>query len=198
MKKSDYARFKHTFEAAHGQQIPSPFSTLLSGRVDYALVLECLNNWKEQSIQDDPLLKDIHHWLISEVDPEEIENNQQIPDAYLQGLRVLGCMRARIPEEYGGLGISQCGYSRLLEKVGSRSEVLALVVSVQQLGVAQGLLSLKKLERKQPEGNTQGEALRRKYLKKLAEDAIWRILSDHSRVGIRPKPPANNRHRFSG
>ena len=172
MKKSDYARFKNTFEAAHGQQIPSPFSKLLSGEVDYALISECLDDWKDQLIEDDPLLKDIHGWLDSEVDPEKIEDNQQIPDAYLQGLRLLECMRARIPEEYGGLGISQCRYSRLLEKVGSWSEVLALVVSVQQLGVAQGLLSLKKLELKQAGENIQGEALRRKYLKKLAENAI--------------------------
>jgi len=172
VKQSDYARFKDTFEAAHGQQIPSPFSKQLSGQVGYTLVAECLAYWKEQSVEDDPLLKDARQWLISEVDPEEIENHQQIPDAYLQGLRRLGCMHARIPEEYGGLGISQCRYSRLLEKIGSCSEVLALVVSVQQLGVAQGLLSLKKLELKQGKTNEQGEALRRRYLKRLAEDAI--------------------------
>ena len=172
MNRIDYARFKNTFEAAHGQQTPSPFSKLLSGQVDYALVLQCLDGWKEQLIKNDPLLTDIHRWLVSVVNPEEIEDNQQIPNAYLQGLRSLGCMRARIPKEYGGLGISQCRYSRLLEEVGSWSEVLALVVSVQQLGVVQSLLSLKKLERKQSDGNRQGEELRRKYLKKLAEDAI--------------------------
>jgi alkylation response protein AidB-like acyl-CoA dehydrogenase len=200
VKKSDFARFKETFEAAHGQQSPSPFSTLLSGRVDYGLVSRCLADWKEQSVEDAPLLDDVHQWLVSEVDPEEIENQQQIPDAYLQGLRRLGCMRARIPEENGGLGLSQCRYSRLLEKIGSWSEVLALVVSVQQLGVAQGLLSLKKLELRQGGEEERGEALRRRYLKRLAEDAIGAFClttpetgSDPSRMQTTAAASANGR-----
>jgi len=172
VNQSDYAHFKTTFEVAHGQQILSPFSTLFSGRVDYALISECLDNWKEQITRDDPLLNDIQRWLVSAVDPEKIENDQQIPDEYLHGLRKLGCLRARIPKEYGGLGISQCRYSHLLEEVGSWSEVLALIISVQQLGVVQGLLSLKKLESQRSEGNRQGEALRRFYLEKLAENSI--------------------------
>ena len=76
----------------------------------------------------------------------------------------------KFPEQYGGLGVSQCTFSRLLELIGSYSEVLALVVSVQQLGVAQGLLSLKKLESAATQ--PQGEQLRIKYLKKLADNAI--------------------------
>ena len=171
MKISDYERFKNTFESAHGQQSYSPFSKLLTGQIDYSAIAYCLNDWKNKTDKADPLLNKLHDWLESEVDPERIENESQIPDAYMQGLRKLDCLRARIPEQYGGLGLSQCRYSQLLEKLGSRSEVLALVVSVQQLGVAQGLLSSQKLERK-PEQQRQGEALRNKYLKQLASNAI--------------------------
>ena len=120
MKQSDYQRFKNTFESAHGKQSPSPFSKLFSGQIDYTLIARCLTSWKMQAEQPDSLLEDIQRWLLT-VDPEKIEVNAQIPDSYLQGLRLLNCMRARIPEKYGGLGISQCQYSRLLEKIGSWS-----------------------------------------------------------------------------
>ncbi len=171
MNTSDYERFKNTFESAHGQQQRSPLSTLLTGQIDYLAIDCCLDNWKNNTAKADLLLVKLHDWLELEVDPERIENESQIPDAYMQGLRKMDCLRARIPEQYGGLGLSQCRYSQLLEKLGSRSEVLALVVSVQQLGVAQGLLSLQKLERT-PEQQQSGEALRNKYLKQLASNAI--------------------------
>jgi alkylation response protein AidB-like acyl-CoA dehydrogenase len=171
VNQSAYQRFKNTFESAHGKQTPSPFSKLMSGQIDYALIAKCLANWKIQADPTNPLLDEIQHWLLAEVDPEKIEEKAQIPDSYLQGLRLLNCMRARIPEQYGGLGISQCQYSRLLEKLGSWSEVLALVVSVQQLGVAQGLLSAHKLEQQRGEAEHQSEKLRSHYLRKLAEDA---------------------------
>ncbi len=171
MNVSDYERFKNTFESAHGQQQPSPFSKLLTGQIDYSAIIHCLDDWKNNTDKTDPLLNKLHDWLESDVDPERIENDAQIPDAYMQGLRKSDCLRARIPQQYGGLGLSQCRYSQLLEKLGSRSEVLALVVSVQQLGVAQGLLSSQKLERK-PEQQQHGEALRNKYLKQLASSAI--------------------------
>lgn len=170
LKQSDYERFKTTFEAAHGQQKHSPFSKLLSGQIDYSAIDECLLQWKKSTCKPEPLLYMLHQWLHSEVDPERIENESQIPEAYLQGLRNLDCLRAKIPEEYGGLGMSQCRFTQMLEKLGSWSEVLALVVSVQQLGVAQGLLSLQKLEK--PDKKPQGEALRSKYLSQLAENAI--------------------------
>lgn len=171
MNASDYERFKHTFEAAHGQQHDSPFSELATGRIDFPAIQYCLEAWQHNSDQADPFLHKTHVWLQSKVDPERIENDSKIPDSYIDGLRELGCLSARIPEQYGGLGLSQCRYSRLLEKLGSRSEVLALVVSVQQLGVAQGLLSVQKLERT-PEQKQRGELLRNKYLKLLAGNAI--------------------------
>lgn len=170
MVESNYERFKKTFEFAHGQQGNSPFSELLTGKINYSAINCYLSHWKK-STDDVALLEKLHHWLVVDVDPERIENSSKIPDSYLNDLRELGCLQAKIPKKYGGLGLSQCQYSMLLEKLGSRSEVLALIVSVQQLGVAQGLLSLQKLERNQRQ-QQQDEVLRKKYLKQLATHAL--------------------------
>ena len=96
MKPSDYARFKNTFEAAHGRQDTSPFSTLLSGQTNYRFINENLKRWQDSAGDAKTLLGNIKQWLSDEVDPERIENDTQIPETYLQGLRDLGCMRAKI------------------------------------------------------------------------------------------------------
>ncbi len=171
MNTSAYERFKNTFESAYGQQQGSPFSSLLTGQIDFPSINRCLDEWKNGTNKPESLLDKVHDWLQNEIDPERIENESQIPAAYLQGLRGRGCLRAKIPKQYGGLGLSQCRYSQLLEKLASRSEVLALVASVQQLGVVQGLLSAQKLER-EPERQQRGTALANKYLPRLATDAV--------------------------
>lgn len=168
MKEEDYQRFKATFESAHDRQKATPLAGLLTSGPDYSRIRECLNQWETYRQSDEALIGRVRQWLRDEVDAETIENREQIPPAYLQALRTLGCLSARIPKSYGGLGLGQCAYSRLLEIISSRSEVLALVVSVQQLGVAQGLLSEKKLH---PD-SIEGEKLRRKYLHRLAETDI--------------------------
>ena len=185
MNESKYERFKNTFESAHGQQKQSPFSQLLTGKIDYPVINQCLSDWNNNTDDPDPLLSKLNDWLASEVDPERIENASKIPDTYWQGLRDTDCLRAKIPKQYGGLGLSQCQYCRLLEKLASRSEVLALVVSVQQLGVAQGLLSVQKLER-EPDQRQRGENLRNKYLKQLATDALGAFSLTTAETGSDP------------
>lgn len=169
---SDYIRFRETIESAHGEQSPSPLAKLLAGHIDYSVISDCLDQSDGEGRQTDSMLEGIHQWLVNDVDPEKIEADEKIPAAYLNGLRKLGCMRARIPVAYGGLGVSQYKFSRILELIASHSEVLALVVSVQQLGVAQGLLSSKKLEVQRPlDELARSEKLRTKYLKDLAKSA---------------------------
>lgn len=184
MKPIDYKRFRETIEAAHGRQAASPFSTLLSGQTD----LEALNNylilWHIQSAESKHWLQQISDWLQNAIDAEEIENQQRIPETYLQGLRDLGCLRAKIPQRYGGMGVSQCIFSRMLELISSHTEILALVSSVQQLGVAQGLLSLQQIERKNKK--KQGEKLRKHYLSMLAQHAIGAFCLTTAETGSDP------------
>jgi len=65
--------------------------------------------------------------------------------------------------------------------------VLALVVSVQQLGVAQGLISLQKLEENRTdEEKRHGEMLRKRYLGRLADDAIGAFCLTTAEAGSDP------------
>jgi alkylation response protein AidB-like acyl-CoA dehydrogenase len=49
-------------------------------------------------------LADLREFLQREVDPLQIERDAKIPDHVLDGLKRLGALGMKIPEEYGGLG----------------------------------------------------------------------------------------------
>ncbi|XRQ05651.1 acyl-CoA dehydrogenase family protein [Actinomadura welshii] len=74
----------------------------------------------------------------TEIDPAQIERDSRIPDDVIQGLRELGALGMKIPEKYGGLGLSQLYYGRALMVVGSVSPALAALLSAHQsIGVPQ-------------------------------------------------------------
>src|SRR6476469_4275557 len=53
-------------------------------------------------------------FLQDEVDPQEIEREARIPDAVVDGLKAIGALGMKVPEQYGGLGLSQVYYNRAL------------------------------------------------------------------------------------
>ena len=60
----------------------------------------------------------LREFLEAEVDPLEIERDSKIPDRVMDGLKALGALGMKVPEEYGGLGLSQVYYNRALALAG--------------------------------------------------------------------------------
>ncbi|NKZ06611.1 acyl-CoA dehydrogenase family protein [Actinomadura latina] len=72
------------------------------------------------------------------VDGALIERESRIPDDVITGLRDLGALGMKIPEKYGGLGLSQLYYGRALMVAGSVSPALGALLSAHQsIGVPQ-------------------------------------------------------------
>ncbi|CND84101.1 acyl-CoA dehydrogenase [Mycobacterium tuberculosis] len=72
------------------------------------------------------------------VDGALIEREARIPDEVIAGLRDLGALGMKIPEKYGGLGLSRLYYGRALMVVGSVSPALGALLSAHQsIGVPQ-------------------------------------------------------------
>ncbi len=78
------------------------------------------------------LLEGLDQFLDSEVDPDWIDRNAAIPDHVIKGLGKLGMMGLTIPEQYGGLGMSQYAYCRAMEHVAGRCGSTALMVNAHQ------------------------------------------------------------------
>ncbi|RAY12866.1 acyl-CoA dehydrogenase [Actinomadura craniellae] len=74
------------------------------------------------------------------IDPMAIEREARIPDEVVKGLRGLGAFGMKIPQRYGGLGLSHLYYCRALMLVGSVSPAISALLSAHQsIGVPQPL-----------------------------------------------------------
>src|SRR5215218_2866836 len=79
-------------------------------------------------------------FLAERVDPRLIEREAKIPESVLQGLKDLGALGMKIPEEYGGLGLSQVYYNRALAMAGTwHSSISTLLSAHQSIGLPEPL-----------------------------------------------------------
>lgn len=129
-------------------------------------------------------LAELRQFLETEVDPLEIEREARIPDHVVQGLQRIGAMGMKVPEQYGGLGLSQVYYNRALALVGTAHSSLSTLMSAHQsIGVSQPLLTFGSEEQKA------------KWLPQVATDKVSAFLltepdvgSDPARVGTTAEP----------
>ncbi|MDA3623853.1 acyl-CoA dehydrogenase family protein [Saccharopolyspora sp. WRP15-2] len=83
-------------------------------------------------------LERLREFCANEVDGQQIERDSWIPDEVINGLKALGAFGIRIPEEYGGLGLSAVDYHRALMLVATvHPSIGALLSAHQSVGVPQ-------------------------------------------------------------
>jgi alkylation response protein AidB-like acyl-CoA dehydrogenase len=104
-----------------------------------------------------------------------IERDSKIPDEYLSGLAELGAFGMKIPQEYGGLGLSLVYYGRALALLGSVHPSLGALLSAHQsIGVPEPVKVFGTPEQKQ------------EYLPRCAAGAITAFLLTEPDVGSDP------------
>jgi alkylation response protein AidB-like acyl-CoA dehydrogenase len=114
-------------------------------------------------------------FLESDVEPLEIEREAKIPESVIDGLKRLGALGMKVPEEYGGLGLSQVYYNRALALAGVWHASLSTLLSAHQsIGVAEPLQLFGTEEQK------------RKWLPLVARDHISAFLLTEADVGSDP------------
>jgi alkylation response protein AidB-like acyl-CoA dehydrogenase len=113
--------------------------------------------------------------LLEPVDSDAIDRTGELPEEVIQGLRELGAFGLKIPEEYGGIGLSQLGYGRAIGMVTSKDgNLTALLSAHQSIGVPQPLKMFGTPEQK------------KKYLPRLAAGAISAFALTEPEVGSDP------------
>jgi alkylation response protein AidB-like acyl-CoA dehydrogenase len=122
-----------------------------------------------------PFMDRLERFLAERVDSDKIDREGKIPPEVIQGLRELGAFGIKIPEEYGGLGLSQTSYTHAIGLVTSvDGSLTALLSAAQSIGVPQPLKLFGTPEQK------------RKYLPRLAKGAISAFALTESNVGSDP------------
>ncbi|MBM3459814.1 MAG: acyl-CoA dehydrogenase, partial [Armatimonadetes bacterium] len=114
---------------------------LFFGRLDHELAFPYPGLLPAEAEGFPALLEQIRTFLREEVDPVRIDREARVPDEVTSRLFDLGVMTMSIPREYGGLGLSQFAYCRIMQEIGAVDGSLAVLVNVHQgIGVRSLLL----------------------------------------------------------
>ena len=120
-------------------------------------------------------LDTLRTFLKEKVDPLQIEREAKIPDEVVDGLKEMGALGMKIPEEYGGLGLSLVYYNRALGLAGNfHASLTALLSAHQSIGVPVPLMEFGTDEQK------------REWLPKVARTHISAFLLTEPDVGSDP------------
>jgi len=123
----------------------------------------------------DRYIAELTAFLKAKVDPDEIDRSGAMPAEVVDGLVKLGAFAMKIPQAYGGLGLSQINYNRAIMAVASYCSNTAVWLSAHQsIGVPQPLKLF---------GT---EAQKRKFLPRFREGAISAFALTEPSVGSDP------------
>lgn len=141
--------------------------------------LDLIHPYPQQSPEDrrktDRYLEKLGAFLRDHVDAREIDRTGELPESLIQGLREIGAFGMKIPEEYGGIGLSQVGYGRAIQLVTSVDGSLSALLSAHQsIGVPQPIKMFGTPEQK------------KEFLPRLARGAISAFALTEPEVGSDP------------
>jgi hypothetical protein len=122
-----------------------------------------------------PFLERLEKFLLEKVDGDLIDREGKIPADIVGELRAMGAMGIKIPEEYGGKGLSQLMYTRAMGLVTSwDGSLTALLSASQSIGVPVPLKLFGTPEQK------------KKYLPRIAQGQISAFALTENTVGSDP------------
>ena len=129
---------------------PSFGKQLFMGDFDFDLIHPQPKLDPKKKEKGERFLGELRDFLRSEVDPFEIEREAKLPHEVIDGLKELGALGMKVPEQYGGLGLSQVHYNQALAIAGVWHASLSTLLSAHQsIGVAQPLMLFGSEEQKQ-------------------------------------------------
>ena len=148
---------------------------LFDGSLDLGVVYPPPEPSPESEARARPFLKALAEFTIAHIDGDAIDRESWVPQDVLDGLAELGAFGIKIPQEYGGLGLSQYHYNKTLAIVASRCGSTGAFLSAHQsIGAPQPLLYFGTEEQK------------KKYLPRLAAGELSAFALTEMDVGSDP------------
>lgn len=150
-------------------------AALFMGDFDMTLAFPFpLQNPEDKAIGD-AICLEVDLWARNNIDGARIDQLGKIPKAVYAGLQKLGLFAIKIPKQYGGLGLSQTNYMRILAVIGKYCTSTAVLLSAHQsIGLPQPLKLFGTAEQKQ------------KYLPRIAKGEITAFALTEKEVGSDP------------
>lgn len=153
----------------------SYMASIFLGDFDISMTYPYPEQVSEDKKIGDAICEKVENWCKANLNGEEIDHAQTIPAHVWRGLKELNLLAIKIPTEYGGLGMSQTNYMRILSVVARYCGSTAATLSAHQsIGVPQPLKLKGTKEQKQ------------KYLPKFAEGWVSAFALTEPNAGSDP------------
>ncbi|XP_070430720.1 complex I assembly factor ACAD9, mitochondrial isoform X1 [Equus przewalskii] len=148
------------FTASHRALRTSPPSRafakeLFLGKIEKKEVFPFPEVGQEELNEINQFVAPVEKFFTEEVDSQKIDREGKIPHETLEKLKSLGLFGMQVPEEYGGLGLSNTMYARLGEIISLDASIAVTLAAHQAIGLKGIILA-------------GSEAQKAKYLPKLA------------------------------
>ena len=112
---------------------PSSFGkALFTGRLPATMVMPYPRLGRDEQGRVGTLIADAHDFLDTTYDPNKVEKQRWIGDDIVRGLGERGLLGLYVAPAYGGQGLSQTGYCRVMEEFGGYDASLSVVMGVHQ------------------------------------------------------------------
>jgi alkylation response protein AidB-like acyl-CoA dehydrogenase len=153
---------------------PSFAKGLYLGRFDLSLIHPHPRGAAEDVERGEAFLTTLRG-VCERLDGERIEHEDRIPDEYLAALAQIGVFGMKIPQKYGGLGLTMAYYGKALMLLGSvHASIGALVSAHQSIGVPEPVKMFGSEDQKQ------------RFLPRCAGGAVTAFLLTEPDVGSDP------------
>lgn len=148
---------------------------LFEGRLDIDLVHPLPAPDPEERARAARFIEELEVFARDHIDGDAHDRDGHVPQEVLDGLAEMGAFGIKIPQEYGGLGLSQVSYNRALAIVASRCSATGAFLSAHQsIGVPGPLIKFGTDEQK------------KKYLPRLAGGELSAFALTENDVGSDP------------
>jgi acyl-CoA dehydrogenase family protein 9 len=125
-----------TREATTGGDHAPPESSLakalFAGRLPTSMVFPYPRLDNDEQRRVDTLTASARDYLAAEYDPGKVEQQGWVGDDIIRGLGERGLLGLYVAPQYGGQGLSQTGYCRVMEEFGGHDASLSVVMGVHQ------------------------------------------------------------------
>lgn len=124
-------------------------ASMFMGDLDMTLAYPFPEQSEIDRKEGDEIIEKFEAWAKDNLDGDAIDKAQEIPPHVWKGIAELGLFGIKIPKEYGGLGLSQTNYVRILGAVARYCGSTAATLSAHQsIGVPQPLKLFGTVEQK--------------------------------------------------